>query len=732
MIISIWRYSHLALAISSSLFVLILAITGTILSFDPISSNLAAGSTVHDYPETSIAQTVEVLRLTYPEVLSIQVDANGLISASVITNEGDMVDFYIDPTTGEKTGDIIEQSNFIKSVTNIHRSLLLKSPGRIFVGINSFLLLVIALTGLVLIVKRQQGIRYFFSKIIKENFQQFSHVYLGRLAFIPIIIITLSGVYLSLLRFSIIPSPIIEHKIDYDNISAIPEVPLTEFSIFTRHSITELRSIEFPFSNDPMDYYQLNLKEKEVIVNQYTGELLSEIHYPLIVLFSDWSTIIHTGQGTIWWALLLGISSLTIPYFMITGFKMTLKRRSSKIKNSYTKDECDHIILVGSETGTTLQFAMLFHEQLQSTGIKSYITQLNQFEAFPNMKQLVVFTATYGQGEAPANATNFEQLIQSTSLKQHVQFSVVGFGSLSYPDFCKYAFDVDHLLAETPKATRLLPPHTINNRSWEAFRQWINDWNTEHDLDISIPQQEITESKKVINSFQLKSKQIYTDTFTLELETKDGKRIQSGDLLSIDPKDGTHERLYSIGKLSDNRIFLSIRLHEFGICSNLLNKLEIDDYLDGHIVANKHFQFPKKAKQVLMISTGTGIAPFVGMLHENHRKAETLLYWGSKTSRNFSLYQQHIAQSLDSGKLSSFQTAYSREEGHPKTYVQDLLKRDSDIIAQLLNNKGIIMICGSLAMQTSVTEELNTITSQQLNKPLSFFQKKGQVKMDCY
>jgi sulfite reductase (NADPH) flavoprotein alpha-component len=732
MIISIWRYSHLALAVSSSLFVLILAITGTILSFDPISANLTAGSAVQDYSETSIAQTVEVLRLTYPEVLSVQVDVNGLISASVITDEGEMADFYIDPTTGEKTGDIIEQSSFIKSVTNIHRSLLLKSPGRIFVGVNSFLLLVIALTGLVLIVKRQQGIRHFFSRIINENFQQFSHVYLGRLAFIPIVVITLSGVYLSLLRFSVIPSPIIEHEIDYDNISATPQIPLTEFTIFTQHNITELRSIEFPFSEDPIDYYQLNLKEKEVIVNQYTGELLSEIHYPLVVLFSDWSTMIHTGQGTIWWALLLGISSLTIPYFMITGFKMTLKRRSSKIKNSYTKEECDHIILVGSETGTTLQFATLFHEQLQSAGIKSYITQLNRFEAFPNMKQLVVFTATYGQGEAPANANNFEQLVQSTRLKQEVQFSVVGFGSLSYPDFCKYAFDVDHLLTETPKATRLLPPHTINNRSWEAFRQWINDWNTAHDLDLSIPQQEITESKRVINSFKLKSKQTYVDTFTLELETKNGKRIQSGDLLSIDPKDGTHERLYSIGKLSDNRIFLSVKLHEHGVCSNLLNNLEIDELIDGHIVANKHFQFPKKAKQVLMISTGTGIAPFVGMLQENHRKAETLLYWGSKTSHNFSLYEQYIAQNLDSGKLSSFQTAYSREEGHPKTYVQELLKRDSDIVAQLLNNKGVIMICGSLAMQTGVTEELNRITTQYLSKPLSSFQKKGQVKMDCY
>jgi sulfite reductase (NADPH) flavoprotein alpha-component len=37
MTISIWRYSHLALAISAALFILIASITGIILAFEPIS-----------------------------------------------------------------------------------------------------------------------------------------------------------------------------------------------------------------------------------------------------------------------------------------------------------------------------------------------------------------------------------------------------------------------------------------------------------------------------------------------------------------------------------------------------------------------------------------------------------------------------------------------------------------------------------------------------------------------
>jgi sulfite reductase (NADPH) flavoprotein alpha-component len=42
------------------------------------------------------------------------------------------------------------------------------------------------------------------------------------------------------------------------------------------------------------------------------------------------------------------------------------------------------------------------------------------------------------------------------------------------------------------------------------------------------------------------------------------------------------------------------------------------------------------------------------------------------------------------------------------------------------------MICGSIAMQNKVLETLNEISITKLNKPLSYFQNKGQILMDCY
>ncbi|MCB0434087.1 MAG: hypothetical protein KDD18_14235, partial [Mangrovimonas sp.] len=45
--ISIWRYSHLALAVSSFVFIILASLTGIILAFQPISEQIKPYKTVH-------------------------------------------------------------------------------------------------------------------------------------------------------------------------------------------------------------------------------------------------------------------------------------------------------------------------------------------------------------------------------------------------------------------------------------------------------------------------------------------------------------------------------------------------------------------------------------------------------------------------------------------------------------------------------------------------------------
>ncbi|UII26380.1 PepSY domain-containing protein [Fulvivirga maritima] len=733
MIISVWRYSHLILAISSFVFIALASITGIILSFEPISEQ-ASGYKIANSDDLSLGETVTTLKAAYLEVLELKVDHNGFVSASVIDNEGEMGDFYIDPFTGEKIGDLLEKSPFFEFTTSLHRSLFLKSTGRFIIGLTSFLLFLIAITGFILVLKRQQGIKKLFSRIIKENFFQYYHTYLGRLALIPIIIITITGTYLSMEKFSLLPEvsrP--TYDIDYENLSEEPASEANEFPIFKNTSLSEVRSLQFPFSPGVEDYYTLQLKDKEVLVNQFTGEVLGEHVYPMVTVLSELSLLLHTGRGNVWWAIVLGLSSCSILFFIYSGFALTFKRKAAKIKNNLKKDDCKYIILIGSETGSTIPFAMQLHQQLLENGESSYITEMNRYESFPRMEKLIIITSTYGKGEAPANATKFMQKFKEQPPEQEFSYAVVGFGSLAYEDYCQYAIDVNDMLSQNEYASELMAIHTINNRSWEAYRQWARLLGNKTSLAIELPAKNPVELKpKKVRSFMVLSKtnaeDSIDDTFLIELERSSGK-VKSGDLIGIYPPD-EHERLYSMAIMEEGQILLSVKRHDLGVCSNYLNQLSPGDTLQGSLVKNKNFHFPSKRKPVIMIGTGTGIAPFLGMLAQNKNKVEAHLYWGARTPQSYQLYAENIQKCLDNNSLTRFLPAYSREGD--RVYVQDLIEQDTELIARVLKNKGVIMICGSIAMQREVTNRLEQISMGENNKPLSYYQNKNQIRIDCY
>ena len=733
MTISFWRYSHLVLAISSSLFLLIASITGVILAFEPIIKK-AQPYQPSGASELTIAELLSNVEGKYEEVLSISSDKNGFITASVIGENGSK-NFYIDPFTGEKIGELKEKAAIFNFATSLHRSLFLGTIGRFFIGLASFLLFLMATSGVALILRRQGGIKQFFNKLVKTSFLHDYHTILGRLALIPLIVISLSGTYLSLLRFSIIPEENISHAVDYDAIEASPKISTADFKVFNQNTLENFRSIEFPFSDDVEDYFLLKLKKKEVIVNQFTGEALSEQPYPFVALFSELAMMLHTGQGTILWSVVLGLASLTLPFFIYSGFAITLKRRAAKIKNPYPKDQCKYVILVGSEGGTTRKYAKLLHDQLLAAKQTSYLTDMNKLSHFKQMEHLVVITATYGQGEAPSNAAQFKKLfIKDFRPKNDFTFSVVGFGSLAYPEFCKFAFDTDDLLRKHPLSTQLLEVHTVNNQSFEAFSSWINPWAEKVGLTIELPKPDNLIARKKTQKFTVVNRAISSNvednTALIELKQEGNKKFESGDLLAIYPENSTRERLYSLGKSKDGNLLLSVKKHELGLCSTLLHELKIGDSLEGFLLENKAFHFPKKAKRTIMISNGTGIAPFLGMINRNGKAHEIHLYWGGRTGNSFDIYKETIEGALADNQLTTFKPAYSR--CCDKIYVQSLIEKDAPFIAQTLKDNGTIMICGSITMQKGVTQALDQICQKHNNQSLSFYQNRKQIKLDCY
>ena len=673
------------LAISSSLFIVLASVTGIILAFEPISNQLEPFA-IKNLDEISIATTVDALQKKYDEVIYVKVSNDDFVVASVITKEGDSETFYINPTSGEKLGNIVEKAPVFKFATNLHRSLFLKSTGRFLVGFASLLLFLIAITGIFLIAKRQGGFKRFFSKVVKENFQQYYHVQLGKILFIPLAIITLTGVYLSLEKFSWLPSYQVSHQ-NVELTETIPKKTLpSDFELFQNTSLAELKSIEFPFSTDVEDYFLIELADKELQIHQYTGEVLSLYQFPWVALASQWSLILHTGQGSIWWATVLLVASIALLFFIYSGFKMTLKRTKKQgiPKNIYGKDSAEYIILVGSETGNTYRFAKVFFEALIANEKTVFITQLNKYEQYANAKHLAVMTATYGEGEAPSNAKNFQKLLQNNTQQNTITYSVVGFGSLMYPDFCKYAIDVDEMLKAHKSFTQLLPMVKINNQSFTAFEDWAKDWGNHTKIPITIEKPKVNVNLKKLCSFSVVNRSDLNEdaTFLIRLKPTKKQKFQSGDLLSFYPESDLVERQYSIGKI-DNDIVLSVKKHEFGICSTYLSQLSDSKIIKAKVKRNHEFHFPKYANDIVMIANGTGIGPFLGMINENKDAKNLYLFWGTRTKTSVEVYKSILDTGLASKQLTNLHIAYSQETS-TKQYVQDILIQQQNFIAHVL------------------------------------------------
>lgn len=734
MTISIWRYSHFLLALVSSIFLLIASVTGVILAVEPIQHQ-AKGYAIKDLDQISLATTIHALDQNYEEVFSFEVESSDFVKASVLTMDLETHDIYIDPRTGEQLGMVQDRPGIYSFATNLHRSLFLKGIGRFFVGSISFLLLLITLTGSVLLAKRQGGIKKLFSKVQQDYMELRYHVILSRWFFIPIIILSVTGVYLSLEKFNLLPDTRTKHWVEQKIRSQNKYNSVLNIPFFQNTTLQDVRMVEFPFSEDPEEFYQISLKYEEIQINQETGDIVASASYPFVTLASKVSFNLHTGEGSVVWSLVLLLASASILFFIYSGAVMSVKRikRGKKhitLDQMPDKDESEIIILVGSETGTTYDFALQLYRSMSSTNKKVYLTELNHYTTFQNAEHIIILTSTYGEGDSPTNARKFLGRVKSVHQPKDLNYSVVGFGSTEYPDYCKYAIEVDNALNHRENFTPLLPLQKINNAAFSTFNDWAQEWSKASKIEFSLRPASKKQKKIKLVPFDVvhRSDLNIDDTFLLRLRPKNSVDCTSGDLLSIYPKGSDIARQYSVAKIGKD-IVLSIKKHDFGLCSTFLSELEQGSTLMASIDKNPHFHFPKKTPSAILIANGTGIAPFLGMIHQ-HNTIKISLLWGVRYTSSIDLYRGYIENNIGHNTNIAQYIAYSREEN--KMYVQDMLSKQEDHILKTIKDGGCIMICGSLAMQRQVLDVLESILLEHTELDLDLLQSNGQLRMDCY
>jgi len=720
------------LALVSVAFLLLATVTGIILAFDPIQKEWAPLS-VPGVRSMSVAEMLYNLDGQYETILDVEILDNDAVKISTIDmEEAKNGDFLINPFTGERIGDIPERNSFFQSVTNLHRSLFLKSTGRLLVGITAFLFLLSIITGLLLLWKREGGLRGLFSKTIKTKNNQYLHVLISKWTWLPLLIVAISGVYLSLLRFEVITEPEMQLLPAQSMEVAQAEMPATDFELFRELPLTKLEKLEFPFSDDAQDPFILHTRHRRWAIHQYNGTVLEAYEDPLVNQISEWNYRLHTGSGSVVWSLVLGGSTAGVLFLIYSGLSIGYQRFRGKARQLYSPDEAEFIVLYGSENGSTRQFATALFRSLLSQQKKAYLEELNGYTDFPKAKQMLVLTSTYGDGEPPANATAFLDLLSQKNIPDSVQFAVLGFGSKAYPKFGQFALESHRALNELPQTKPLLDVEIIHNQSQGAFLDWTKKLGQQ--LSVSLPvAQHLKIKVPTLHDFTLLDRQVVEvdgqETYLLTLQPRKKIPFQSGDLLDIYPEQDPLKRSYSIARDDEGRILLAIKRHEYGVVSNKLYRLESGTTVRGRIVRNEHFHFPAEAPSVALIGNGTGIGPFLGMIRE-HPEVLTRLYWGGRSARALSLYRGRLEQVRAHRTGFTFSAAFSREGD--RQYVQDLVRRDGEQLAGQLARGGCIMICGSLAMQRDVLAVLAEAIQHKTGKKLDDYLSQKQIKMDCY
>ena len=471
MMLSIWRYCHFSLAAVASLFLILASLTGAILAFEPITNSLKNYS-INNLNEISLKETLNVLDKKFKEVYEIQITAENFVSAKVLTFSNQTEEVYLNPINGETLEKVKPKSKFFSFFTNLHRSLFFKKIGRVFVGIISFILSLITLTGLILLIQRQGGVFKIFKKIKENDFSEKYHVVFSRVFVLPVFLIAISGAYLTFDRFvvgDLRNSMILKEEILSNN----------KYLKFDLIALDKVKKVVYPFSKSESDYYSIELSDRSVIVNQYTNRIYSQSFYPFSFFTKNWFYNLHTGKGNVLLSIILFASSISILFFIFTGFKISVKSTLKKLNIKYLSSDIEskYVILVGSEKGNTFEFAKFLSAQIQSFGKKVIIKPLNSYKVYNQAETFIILTSTYGEGDPPSNANNFIHLFKKFNQPNKISYSIIGFGSLKYPKFCAFAINIDRMIRPIDNFEEIVPLMKVNRRSVEEFNNWIKMWN---------------------------------------------------------------------------------------------------------------------------------------------------------------------------------------------------------------------------------------------------------------
>lgn len=715
------RQWHSLPGLISALLVILLGMTGAILSLDPALDRLG----------TSVPAGVSVAELAgrvvqhYPGAEQIQRTASGSLIVYYSTDSGPRAD-RVDPASGKAIAAFVP-SPFSRWVRQLHRSLLLDTPGRVAVGITALAMLVLCISGMLLLVKRVGGWRQ-IGKPLHGSTSARLHAAVGRVAAAGLLLSALTGMYMSAATFGLVADGMQAEPDFPATTSGGPPAPVARLPALMAARLTDLRELVFPIPGDRSSVYTLRTMQGDAYVDQASGARLAYRAHSGVREAYELVHQLHTGEGLWWLGLVLGLCALCAPWLAVTGVTVWWRRQRAKprIAGNSAAQLADTVILVGSENNSTWGFARVLHDALRSAGQRVHTAPMNQFSSrYKAESKLFVLTSTYGDGAAPASASQFLDLLERAPANPARQFAVLGFGDSQFAQFCQFARDVDAALLSHGWQP-MLALATIDRKWAQQFAQWGNavgarlgiELRLEHApvhpptfllrleerIDYGAQEQEPT----VVLRFGAAPAQASGGWFKRPLRRRRLPRFEAGDLAGVIAPGSPMPRFYSLASgARDGILEICVRKQPGGLCSTYLHGLQAGDVIEAFIQPNPAFRPASGQAPVILIGAGTGIGPLAGFIRNNTGKHPMYLYWGGRDPASDFLYQPELRNYLADRRLTQLHTAFSRVENG--SHVQNRLTDDAEHMRALIAGGGQVLVCGSSAMAAGVRQALDTI-----------------------
>jgi sulfite reductase (NADPH) flavoprotein alpha-component len=214
------------------------------------------------------------------------------------------------------------------------------------------------------------------------------------------------------------------------------------------------------------------------------------------------------------------------------------------------------------------------------------------------------------------------------------------------------------------------------------------------------PVKDITQFEEVLGILNLQSPRLYT--------------------ISSSPSAHTGEVHITVAKDE----FVINAEKKYGVCSDFLCQVAVNDELNFFIQKNKRFRLPAdETTDIIMIGPGTGIAPFRSFVAERDATGATgknWLFFGDQHFVTDFLYQTEWQNWLSTGVLTKIDLAFSRDQKE-KVYVQHKIKQQAKELTAWIDNGAHLYLCGAKdPMSVDVEQTLIGIIGEQ--KSLSYDQ----------